>query len=245
MKHIIRLLFITLLTTTLNAWQLPANCQQAIIGVANDWDSSSVTLGLYEKRNGKWTQVGKSWNGRLGKSGLSWGLGIHPFFNKPHLKKEGDNRAPAGVFQIGGAYGIHPAIQKSANLSYTRVTTRDLWVEDSSSPYYNRHIKLSHEPNATWEKQAQMRQNDYPHSLKLFIGHNAATAQQRATPNAGSSIFFHIWRHEGKSPSAGCTTMHESHLRWLISKIDPAKSPLYILLPRPTYSALRNEWKLP
>lgn len=232
----------------LGAFELPSNSSQAVVGIAKDWNSSYVTLQIYEKSGGQWKPVGNAWNGRLGKKGLAWGRGLHPLQTKPYLKQESDWRAPAGVFWIArgyGAYGVHPNIKKHGSLPYTQVTTRDLWVEDASSPYYNRYLRLDHEPSNAWEKKAQMKQNDYPHSLKLYIDHNTATAKSKAVPNGGSSIFFHIWRNGGKSPTAGCTTMPEPQLRNLIARIDPNKNPVYILLPQAEYSRLRNAWKLP
>ena len=146
------------------------------------------------------------------------------------------------VFRIGGAWGIHPQIQKHPKLFYRQVTTRDLWVEDPASPHYNKHLILDREPATTWEKKAQMKQNDYPHSLKMFIAHNAAP---EISPGAGSAIFFHIWRGGGSKPTAGCTTMDEKKLRELIAWIDPGKQPVYVLLPEAEYQAKKAAWKLP
>jgi hypothetical protein len=39
--------------------------------------------------------------------------------------------------------------------------------------------------------------------------------------------------------------MEENKLRWVISQIDPAKHPLYILLPKGEYEKYRSSWKLP
>lgn len=238
-------IFLLLSLLSLSAWELPSECEQLVVGTAKSWDSTYVSVTLYEKKGNSWMALTQAVTGRLGKNGLAWGRGIHPYASKPYLKREGDGRAPAGVFQIGQAFGSHKSIKKKRNLAYTQVTTRDLWVEDSTSPYYNRHLRIDHEPKTTWEKKAQMRQNDYPHSLKLYIGHNSATAQKKAKPNAGSAIFFHIWRNTGKSATAGCTTIPEPQLRQIISKIDPKKMPLYILLPQAELTKLRAEWKLP
>ncbi|SHJ96944.1 L,D-peptidoglycan transpeptidase YkuD, ErfK/YbiS/YcfS/YnhG family [Rubritalea squalenifaciens DSM 18772] len=232
----------------LQAFEIPSNSKQAIVGIAKDWNSSHVTLQIYEKSGNTWKPVTQSWQGRLGKKGLAWGRGIHPTITKPYFKRESDWRAPAGVFWVGkpyGAYGTHASIKKHRSLDYTQVTTRDLWVEDSSSPYYNRHLRIDHEPSSKWEKKAQMRQNDYPHSLKLYISHNTATSKQKAVPNGGSAIFFHIWRRDGKAPTAGCTTMHETQLRNLIARLDPNKNPVYILLPQAEYTKYKSVWKLP
>ena len=235
-------LLATLLSPVVSAFELPAKSSQCIVGVADNWDSSTVTLTFYEKKSDRWVAAGPSWKGRLGKSGLVWGLGLHPNPPGATLKKEGDLRSPAGVFSLGGAWGYDASIQKHPKLPYRQVTTKDLWVEDPASPSYNRNVILDREPATAWEKKQQMNQNDYPHSLKLFISHNAPP---KVIPNAGSSIFFHIWRNEGKATTAGCTTMKEDKLRSLIARIDPARRPIYVLLPKAEYAAKKAEWKLP
>ena len=226
----------------LAAFELPAKSTQCVVGVAKGWDSSTVTLSAYEKRGGQWIKTSGPWQGRLGKSGLVWGKGLHPVPAGAKTKREGDWRAPAGVFSIGGAWGAHPAIQKHPKLPYRQVTARDLWVEDPKSPSYNQNVIIDHDPATAWEKKQQMKQDDYPHSLKLFVAHNAPP---NVTPGAGSAIFFHIWRGGGSKPTAGCTTMEEKKLRELIAWIDPNKQPVYVLLPESEYTAKRAGWKLP
>ena len=239
-----------LLTLMLTAiWvsaQVPHNCSQAIVGVASGWNSSHVTLSLYQKSSRGWQRIGEPWKARLGRNGLAWGRGLHPLpQSSAHTKKEGDGRAPAGIFRLGGAYGYAAAIKRHPKLKYHKVTAHDLWIEDQTSPYYNRHLILDHLPQATWEKKAQMRQNDYAHSLKLYIGHNDSILGGKPIPGRGSAIFFHIWRGGGSKPTAGCTTMQETKLKQLIASIDPTKHPVYILLPQVEYKTLRSSWKLP
>lgn len=226
--------------------QVPKNSTQAIVGVTSGWNSSHVTLRVYQKNGNSWQPVGTAWKGRLGKSGLAWGFGIHPNIQTgAPIKREGDKRAPAGIFKIGGAYGYAAQIHKQPALTYRKVTVRDLWVEDRTSPNYNRHMVLDHTPASTWEKKAQMRQGDHAHSLKLYIGHNDAILGGKPVPGRGSAIFFHIWRGGGSKSTAGCTTMEESQLKQLIAQIDPKRNPVYILLPQSEYVRLRSAWKLP
>jgi len=198
-----------LLTLTVHA-QVPANTQQLIIGIAPNKNSSHVTLSIFEKSSAGWRQKGDAWSGRLGRNGLAWGLGLHPTGLGGLQKKEGDGRSPAGLFKIGSgnsyAFGYASSISKKANLPYKQITTKDLWVED---------------PKTKWQKDAQMRQGDHAHSLKLFIAHNEGTANKRAKAYAGSAIFFHIWRSNGAKATAGCTTMHSDKLKALIAQIDP------------------------
>ena len=115
-------------------------------------------------------------------------------------------------------------------------------MEDGGSKFYNQFLTLGHEPETAWEKKAQMKQDDYPQSLKMFIAHNAPP---RVVAHGGSSIFFHIWRRDGAAATAGCTTMVEERLRWLIAEVDPGRRPVYVLLPKAEYARYRIIWKLP
>lgn len=230
------------LVAGLQAQTVPAHSQQAVVGLTSSWNSSTANLYLYERDGNAWRKVDGPITARLGKNGSAWGLGIHQNPKGAYLKKEGDARTPAGLFYLGGAWGYAPKIQKHPALPYRQVTSRDLWVEDSKSPYYNQHLVIKHDPKTPWEKAQQMKQNDPPHALKLFIAHNPPP---KAQPNAGSAIFFHIWRNAGKAPTAGCTTMSPANLKKLIAWIDPNKKPIYILLPSQEYQARRSAWKLP
>ncbi|MEO0454652.1 MAG: L,D-transpeptidase family protein [Verrucomicrobiota bacterium] len=224
-------------------FRVPPDCQQIILGIASDWNTSSATLRLYEKRNGVWQAASDPWTNRLGKSGLAWGRGIHPDRLSGPSKKEGDGRTPAGVFELGGAYGYPQSIQKKSSLPYLSVTPADLWVEDSSSPYYNRHIRLnSAGPTSGWEQEQQMRQNDSAHRLKLFIKHNA---EPDIKPKAGSAIFFHVWRMGGNRATTGCTVMSINRLEEMIAWVDPQLNPLYVILPKKVYEKYRDRWQLP
>lgn len=225
-----------------SAFELPLKSTQCVLGITEDWNSSHATLALYQRSGSGWRQVGGTWKARLGKNGSAWGLGLHAPPKGVKLKQEGDLRAPVGVFGIGGVWGYDRSIRKHPSMPYRQVTPRDLWVEDPESRWYNRHLVLDHDPRTAWEKKQQMKQDDPAHALKLFIAHNAAP---KVVKGAGSSIFFHIWRDGGGRPSAGCTTMDEGRLRWLISNIDPSARPVYVLLPRSEYEKRRKAWGLP
>jgi len=239
-------IFLLFLTITWASAQVPGNCSQVIVGIAKNWQSSHVSLSVYEKQGKLWNRIGKTWQGRLGSKGLAWGQGIHPRTDQTApVKVEGDKKAPAGIFKIGGAFGYATQIARHPQLPYRCITSRDLWVEDRESPSYNKHIILKHSPDTTWEQKAQMRQNDHAHSLKLYIGHNDAIMGGKPVPGLGSAIFFHIWRGGGSKPTAGCTTMAEAMLKQLIARIDPNKNPVYVLLPESEYQRLQKTWRLP
>ncbi|MDX6765933.1 MAG: hypothetical protein SFU85_04000 [Candidatus Methylacidiphilales bacterium] len=226
------------------SFSLPSTTRQLITARASTWDDSSATLQCWEKSPQGWKSVGQPVPVRLGKSGLAWGRGLHPEGLPGPLKKENDGRAPAGVFALGGAYGYAAEIQRRPALSYQVVTASDLWVEDTASPDYNRHLRLpgGRGPANDWEKQQQMKQDDPAHSLKLFIAHNAGN---QTLAGAGSAIFFHIWRDGGAKASTGCTVMAGDRLREIIAWVDPAAAPLYVLLPEAVYQERKTAWQLP
>ncbi len=227
------------------AGPVPENCRQMIVGIARDWDDSHVVLQRFERQGKGWKPTGASWAGRLGRSGLIWGRGLHPVPPGAKLKVEGDGRAPAGIFALGHAYGLYQPGQvvRKKGMDYRQIGPRDLWVEDPNSPLYNRHVQMPHaEPKTEWEKKQRMKLNDPAHALKLFVAHNAPP---KVVPNAGSAIFFHIWRSDGARPTTGCTTMPEWRLREMIAWVDPDAHPVYVLLPRAEYATLRGEWHLP
>jgi L,D-peptidoglycan transpeptidase YkuD (ErfK/YbiS/YcfS/YnhG family) len=235
--------FLPFLAISAQAFTLPADSQQIILGLADNWQSSTFTIQTFEKQpNGQWLAISGQIPVRGGRDGLVWGRGLHPLTANTVIKKEGDWKTPCGVFALGGAYGYSANIQKHPNLPYHQIIPGDLWVEDSQSPKYNQFIALGRPANSDWERRQQMRLNDPAHSLKLFIDHNAAPDIQ---PGAGSSIFFHIWRANGGKPTAGCTAMAKDHLQEIIAWVDPAKKPLYVLLPKNVYEKVKIEWRLP
>ena len=237
-----------LLVPMLASAAMPADCRQAIIGLADGWNSSQVTLTMAERgSDGQWRRVLGPIPGRLGRSGLVWGLGLHANARRATVKAEGDGRSPAGIFDIGGLWTTNKTpVKHDRRLPEVKVGPNDLWVSDRNMPkLYNRHVRLDHPARTPWELHEQMRQTDYPHSIKLLICHNAPGVRGCPVVGAGSSIFFHIWRRDGAAPTAGCTSMAEQNLRALIARLDPAKRPVYILLPKAEYARLRQAWRLP
>ena len=248
MKNLLHLLVLLCLFSFTCCSQMPTESTQAIIGIADDWNSSHVTLTMVEKNTaGKWVRVLGPYAGRLGRNGCVWGLGEHRNPMGATTKKEGDGRSPAGIFSLGGLWVNNPTpVQHDPAIPYVQVGPNDLWVSDPRTPHlYNRHLRLDHPATTPWEKHEQMRQSDYPHSIKLLVHHNTPESVGKPIVGAGSSIFFHIWRRDGEAPTAGCTSMDEQTLRQFIARLRADKKPVYILLPRSEYTRRRKEWNLP
>ncbi len=227
---------------------VPRESRQAIIGITDGWDNSHVTLSLVEKdHSGHWKTVLGPYRGRIGYRGTIWGLGLHknPWF--ANTKTEGDDRSPAGVFDIGGLWVCNPEpVQHDASIPCVQVGPNDLWISDRRLPHlYNRHVRLDHPASTPWEKHEQMNQRDYHHSIKMLVHHNTPQSMGNPIVGKGSAIFFHIWRKQGQYATAGCTTLSEPHLRALIARLNMKKRPVYILLPKQEYTSRRKCWGLP
>jgi L,D-peptidoglycan transpeptidase YkuD (ErfK/YbiS/YcfS/YnhG family) len=80
---------------------------------------------------------------------------------------------------------------------------------------------------------------DQRYRLGLVIEHNA-----QAVPGAGSCIFAHLWKSPS-DPTAGCTAMAEPAMQALLGWLDPARNPVFVLLPRTELERLHAAWQLP
>ena len=239
------LLFLAILPISLLAspQPIPASCHAVLVAQPESWDSQSSLLQLYRRATSTspWSSTGATIQVHLGRRGLAWGRGLHPI--QPGIqKKEGDKKSPAGLFELGSILYGYDTQAGLPHWRYRQVTDRDLWIEDPSSPLYNRHLILSpHQPVPPGELYHLMRQSDPAHALKLFIRHNAPP---NALPGAGSAIFFHLCRGP-LSVTTGCTSMEESDLRQLLQNFNPTDEPVYVLLPKDDYSRLQQTWGLP
>jgi L,D-peptidoglycan transpeptidase YkuD (ErfK/YbiS/YcfS/YnhG family) len=179
----------------------------------------------------------------IGKNGAGWGMGLNPAQSGGPVKREGDNRSPAGVFRIGTAFGY--AAHAATALPYRALRASDWCMDVSGSPHYNRivdaevvgaeAVKGSSEPM----RRDLHADGDQRYRLGFVIEHNA-----QAAPEGGSCIFAHLW----KSPTdatAGCTAMTPAVMQSLLAWLKPQDHPVFVLLPQAEYERLRTTWQLP
>lgn len=209
------------------------------------WESNTASMHCWQRPSAAaaWQPVfEKPVAVLLGKKGLAWGRGV---FNPPRngvpMKVEKDWKAPAGVFHLGSLFGYAPTPPAGTRWPYIQVGPWDAYVDDSTNPFYNQHVRIDPRRGIPpWFEKQKMRLGDAAYKWMLEIRHN----QGPAAPGYGSAIFFHVRRGPDK-PSAGCTTMAEGDLVRLLRWIDPTASPHYVLLPKADYAALRSPWGLP
>lgn len=217
--------------------------QQLIVVVTENWNASSGQLRRFSFQNSRWYQVGSADSIVVGRNGLGWGKGRFPIDDKVPgpRKREGDKKGPAGMFSLGGAFGIYARQDvRYIRPSYDMMTSQHRCVDDSNSDYYNQILDSSGVPNQDWSHAEPMRRNDSLYDLGFFVNHNV----NPAVAHAGTCIFFHLWK-SSVTPTIGCTAMAYSSLSKLLMWIDPIKDPLLVQLPLPAYRFFQDSWRLP
>lgn len=212
---------------------------QALVVVTDDWDATSAMLQRYERESADapWRPVGTAIAAVVGRTGLAWGRGVHGAPPAPGpVKREGDGKAPAGIFRLGTAFGYAPADEaRWIRLPYVQSDAGVECVDDSNSHHYNRLVDRDAIAAPDWTSHEEMRRDDHLYQLGIWVDHNAAPTE----PGGGSCIFLHVWRAPGE-PTIGCTAMELRDLRALLRWLDPRARPVLVQAPRAEIDRLRG-----
>jgi D-alanyl-D-alanine dipeptidase len=220
---------------------VPADSRQLVLSVSADWDATTARLVRFER-----TDAGAPWRaadppviGSLGRTGLAWGVGLHPSGLAGPRKREGDGKSPAGVFDLRIATGYAPAPPPGTRLSYRPATPTLRCVDDPRSKFYNRLVDEA-EVTKDWTSAEDMRRPDPLYRLVVWVGHNDAPV----AAGAGSCIFLHL-RSAPTAVTEGCTALDDGPLEGLLAWLDPAKRPVLVQLPEGELRNLHAAWGLP
>jgi L,D-peptidoglycan transpeptidase YkuD (ErfK/YbiS/YcfS/YnhG family) len=177
-----------------------------VIVLVPDMSSPKGTMRTFERKS-----PAARWEGRsepepavVGTDGIAWG---HPFqsFAKDGepLKREGDKRAPAGIYRFGPSFGF----AKAANADHLRLEPgRHYCVDDARSPHYGRIV----ERRVAGEKSSGEDMAAFPlYKRGLVIDY-----PPRRRTQAGACIFLHVWGGEGVG-TAGCVALPEPRVAHL------------------------------
>ncbi|MDP2846774.1 MAG: hypothetical protein Q8O35_01130 [Humidesulfovibrio sp.] len=215
---------------------------QLLLVVAEDWQYTETVLQRFERSSpdAAWARVGQPLPVNLGRSGLGWGRGLHgQALGAGPVKREGDGRAPAGLFGLGVGFAQDPAEVGAARLPLLRTDATLFCVDDAASPQYNQIVQTGGKP-AAWRSAEDMVRTDGQYRLGVFVRHNTDPVE----PGAGSCIFLHIWPRQGVA-SSGCTSMAADDMLSLLRWLDADKGPVLAQLPRRDFERLRSAWRLP
>lgn len=221
-----------------------ADSLQIAVVTTDSWDDTSGTLHRFERISDseQWTPIGRSLSVVVGRKGLGWGLGKHSSSGQEGpTKREGDGKAPAGVFDVSFAFGFSDKSNGQARfaLPYYPLTPSSECVDDVSSTYYNKVLERVDVRFPDWSSSEKMSQEPL-YKWGAYINHNAPLVQA----GSGSCIFFHIWKGP-QSTTSGCTAMAEDALIELLAWLTPDKKPRLVQLPESAYLHLQKKWKLP
>lgn len=218
--------------------------EQLVVVTVADWDTAHARLQRFERDgSGTWRSVGTPLPVMLGRSGSAWGLGLHAAQASGPQKREGDGRAPAGVFAIGEAFGYAPT--GVGALPYAPMQASHYCIDVPGSPLYNRIVDARDVgADAVAGSSERMRldlhnEGDIRYRQGFVIEHNAA-----GVPDHGSCIFAHLLRRPDET-TAGCTAMDDAAMDTLLRWLDPTRTPRFVLLPEADYARLQSAWQLP
>jgi L,D-peptidoglycan transpeptidase YkuD (ErfK/YbiS/YcfS/YnhG family) len=216
---------------------------QLLIVTTSSWNAVEGKLQRYERVSShrKWKAVGYEVTVVVGKNGLGWGAGVVPagVQSGDPIKKEGDGKAPAGVFRLSTAFGYAPGPQSGWTMPYVPLSPSVECVDDTTSKFYNRVLDRN-TVAPDWNSSEHMRRDDELYRWGIVVDHNSDPVK----PGGGSCIFMHIWRGPGQG-TVGCTAMPQEKLEAVLSWLDPKKNPLLAQLPGTQYKKMRKRWKLP
>ena len=227
--------------------QVPRDARQLVVVTTSTWTATAGTMQRYERARagGAWRRVGGAVPIVVGRSGLGWGRGLHgdgsaelARFGGPD-KREGDGRAPAGVFRLTEAFAYAP----TATGLPLRIADADLeCVDDPASARYNEVIARPDAPD--YASHEEMRRGDDLYRKGVVVAHNDTTGPAGRLAGRGSCIFLHQWAGADDTTS-GCTAMAARPLDTLVGWLDAARAPVLVQLPADAHRALRRAWRLP
>ena len=199
--------------------QIP-DTKQLLVVTTKNWSTSNGMLQRFQKEGRSWQKVGKAISIKLGRNGLGWGTGLHSTpKNAKYIKKEGDGKAPAGIFNLKQAFGYAPF---KVDYPYEVYKETDHCVDDVNSKLYNTIVD-SRKVSIDYKSKEHMKfPKDY-YKYGIVVNHNHID-EKGSIKGAGSCIFIHI----KKVPTAGCTVMNESEMKEIIGWLDPKDKPLLV-----------------
>ena len=206
-------ILITLHSQTINSAQL-------LVVTTKKLSDPSGKLQRYKRISKRWHKVGKSINVFVGRNGLGWGIGLHDIPKDAKIiKKEGDGKAPAGIFALQHAFGYDFVDLKYPFIVYHKT---DHCVDDIHSVLYNKIVDSKRiERDYKSKENMKFKANYYKYGL--VVNHNHIN-EKNAIKGAGSCIFMHI----KDKPTSGCTGMTEKNIVKILEWLDVKKRPLLV-----------------
>jgi D-alanyl-D-alanine dipeptidase len=216
--------------------------EQLVVVTTPGWSSTTGALRRFERARStsQWRAIDQSIPVVVGRTGIAWGVGFDGVSTEGPHKREGDGKAPAGMFPLDTVFGFAPgSSMRSVSMPYVQLLPSTDCVDDTASSHYNTVVDRGSVPRVDWNSAEHMRA-----VAQYEVGVIVAYNSKPPVKGRGSCIFLHVWAGPS-SQTAGCTAFDESRLRDLISWLDPKKRPLLVQLTTKDYVELRTRWRLP
>ncbi len=223
--------------------------EQLVVVQSADWDAAQGLLRRFERPRPHAPFVSVAHDHEqpmlvwLGRAGLAWRSdgaddSANLLLSGPR-KREGDGRAPAGLFALRELWGYAATRPTGVRLAYHQADAKTRCVDDADSPLYNQ-IVAADKGLAPFRSAENLLLSSDHYKYLVVIDYNIQTPR----PSAGSCIFLHVAPPPGE-PTAGCTAAAEKDLLTLLRWLDERKHPLLLQLPRAALAAAQIVWKLP
>ena len=137
------------------------------------------------------------------------------------LKCEGDGKTPIGVYAL--KRGLCYAKDFESAFPMVVYDEDDMWSEDVNSADYNTFVE---NPDPERKGDRLWQRHDTLFRYIVVVEYNT----DPIVAGAGSAIFMHAWRAEGK-PTAGCVAMAESDIKRIVEWLDPELRPHIMIMP--------------
>ncbi|MEQ8825813.1 MAG: hypothetical protein RIC14_15715 [Filomicrobium sp.] len=151
-----------------------------------------------ESPGGAWKADGAPASAMIGRAGLGWAYTQREFAKgEEPIKREGDKRAPAGLFRFGSSFGSGP----SQLTGYMQLEAgQQFCVDDTASDKYGQIVRQDEVPAGTsGEKMWEIG----IYRLGLVVDYPTDRVAK-----AGSCIFIHVWKSP-ETPTVGCVAADE------------------------------------
>ncbi len=214
--------------------------RQAVVVTTKDWNTTVGQAHLYERSSkmAEWKSKGESFPVVVGRNGIAWGQDSAPE-KVNEYKKEGDGRAPAGLFPLTFAFGT--AVKPDqVTFPYKRLGQSTECVDDVNSHHYNKIVGRDQVGIFDWKSSEKMLDIGEQYALGVFVAYNSYPVVK----GNGSCIFLHVWKN-ATSPTSGCTAMDRRDLERIVSWLEPQHNPYLLQLTEDEYKRYRKSWKLP
>ena len=178
------------------------NVRQILVVVSNG-DQAEVSM--YEFDGSNWQNLGLTYQGFVGKYGVS---------SDAH---EGAYMTPFGLYPVGEAFYFNE--KPITGLDSFVVTPDTYWVDDPASQFYNQ--RREGVTDKDWNSAEHMIDYPYHYEYGFVIKYN----MDPIVPGKGSAIFFHI----NDKCTAGCVAVSREECLAYLRALDKEKNP-YILM---------------